>query len=262
MTRCRTRRGSAATPIKLARQKKFSDDRKRRKDDNRNRDKWNRRCINPKFDGKHKIEDCPNTPEDQKKPMFDTNMEKIKKRKKVPGMRASNGDESLTIEVIIGGEEMQDREVTGADTKIIPDALLEKLLSSSSLVEVCELEDPVEIELEVQDEALPKVIITREIRTALTLIIPGSRFPVAVRNARMRVRPMAMKTLLLDRDLLDHLVFNCTGYLKDNYEKVKDTDAIVKEKCGYADVTYTNEEDDPIAPQADLSEQFENDTRK
>ena len=130
-------------------------------------------------------------------------------------------------------------------------------------VEIRELSEPLEIELAVQHDSMPKVTAKRELRVAITIIVPGSRLPMRVRNAIVLVSEMEMSTVLIGRDLLDHLGFNFARYLSDNYESVRDSEANKKVKASsYTGVTYGDQCDDPITPQVDLSAQFRDDTTK
>lgn len=96
------------------------------------------------------------------------------------------------------------------------------------------------VELAVQDKSLPTVTVTREVTAALTIYIPGIGLPLIVRNAKMVVSDMEMSSILLGRDIRDHLGFTFTKYLSDNYKFVRDTDANTKVRASaYTGVVYT-----------------------
>lgn len=117
-----------------------------------------------------------------------------------------------------------------------------------------------EIELAVQDEAIPEVVVNREVRASITIILPGSRLPVRVRNAIIWVAEMEINSVLLSRDLLGHLGWNFTKYLSENYDSVKDTEVKCKVKfSSYTGLTYGDQHDDPIEPRIDSSEQYGDD---
>lgn len=58
--------------------------------------------------------------------------------------------------------------------------------------------------------------MTTEAKTSIPILIPGLRLPVIVSNAKMLVRDIGMRFVLLGRDLVDLLVFNLTKYISDN----------------------------------------------
>lgn len=70
----------------------------------------------------------------------------------------------------------------GADTKVIANSFLSQIISKTDPVEVRELDNTIEIELSVQDESIPKMVINREIHVHMTVIIPGSRILLNVWN--------------------------------------------------------------------------------
>lgn len=259
-----TRRGGTPRTDEDRRRTPAHDDEKRRKTGGPRKDiQWTRPCINPDCSGKHRIEDCPNTPESEKKPMLEAYIHKMKekRRERYSGKSISTVHSRYNIEVDIGGVSTRARDDTGADVTIIPSTLLRRIIEKSPKVEVRELEKPVDVELAVQDKSIPSIQVKREVTTAMTIYVPGSRLPVKVRNARILVAEMGMSTVLLGRDLLDHLGFSFTKYLAENYDVLKDTDVKSgRAKCAYAGVKYNDVDDDPITPQVDLSEQFGDDT--
>lgn len=104
----------------------------------------------------------------------------------------------------IGGAEASAREDTGADTTIIHALMLSKVIAETPRVEVKELKRPPEMELEVQGEAVPTVLVKHELQVPIKKIIPGSRLPVMVTKVRGLVKEMEMNSVLLGRDLLDN----------------------------------------------------------
>ena len=105
----------------------------------------------------------------------------------------------------------------------------------------------------MRHDSIPKISVKRELGVAITVIVPGSRLPVTVRKSRVLVSEMDMSTVLIGRDLLDHLGFNFARYLSDNYESVRDSEVSKKVRVSaYTGVTYGDQCDDPIAPQVDL----------
>lgn len=230
-------------------------------------DKWLRPCLNPDCPDMHRIEDCPRTPEPDKKRLLDEHIARLKeKRKSAKSAKSAMSPECEDeLDVFVSGISARAREDTGADTTIIPATLLTEIQKRFPDAEVRELNDPMRLELAVQGDNIPHIEAKRELYAPMTIIIPGSRLPVIVRNVRMLVAEMPMRTILLGRDLLDYLGFNFVEYLRRNYRRLgelpprKDGMRAETARVNYAGVTYGDKNDDPIEMPVDLSDQFGDD---
>lgn len=71
----------------------------------------------------------------------------------------------------------------GAETTIITASIVKDILKKSkacatSLFEVSQLDEPMEIELAVRDEPIPKVTVSRELRAPMNIFVPGNNLPL------------------------------------------------------------------------------------
>lgn len=97
---------------------------------------------------------------------------------------------------------------TGADTTILSAPILQNVIARTPLVEIRELETPLELSLTVQGKEVPTVSVRRDIQIPIITFLPVILLPVRVRNVKVVVAEMEMHSVLLDQDLLDHLAFD------------------------------------------------------
>ena len=57
----------------------------------------------------------------------------------------------------------------------------------------------------------------------IIIIVPRGPLPVTIRNAGFFVLEMDMSTVLIGRHLLNHLEFNISWWLSNNYESVRES---------------------------------------
>lgn len=121
---------------------------------------------------------------------MDENIAKIKamdpnKRRKEAKLAArSESFGPLTVAIV--EVNTTEREDAGADTTIISEERLDRVKEITAQVKEGKLDSPIELQLVVQAAEIPKVEVTQEATTYITIYLPGSGIPV-LRNVKMLV---------------------------------------------------------------------------